>query len=275
MHRTLLFFITSIFLCAAVSTRAQDLREWELKAVELERIVYASDDPFEVNDALVEKAFCYKQSRRFADAASTLGRVRMYMLSPEKQREVIYEKELCSYLAGDFEAAAAYIEEADASGAEAGPERMLLDALVYGECGRWDDAQDRAEAFVRCLYEGEELESALAQIEKQFSETPDLKSTSKVLALAFLPPLGHWYTGHYGEGALSMLLNAAAAGWCVWQCLEGCWISGLLGGGIALNYTFMGNQERSAWLVEKYNHDAVRQFNDSLKEMLLSHSGAE
>ena len=72
-----------------------------------------------------------------------------------------------------------------------------------------------------------------------------------------------------------MLLNAAAAGWCVWQCLEGFWISGLLGGGIALNYTFMGNQERCAWLVEKYNHDALRQFNDSLKDLILSHAGAE
>ena len=275
MHRTLLFFITSIFLCAAVSTRAQEKADWELKAVELERIVFESEDPFEVNNALVEKAFCYKQCRRFADAASTLGRVRMYMLPPQEQSEVLYEKELCSYLAGDFEAAAAYIEEADANGAGAGPERLMLDALVFGECGRWAESKDKAVALVSSLYEGDELEYALAGLEEQYAGIPELKSSDKALALAFLPPLGHCYTGHYEEGALSMLLNAAAAGWCVWQCLEGFWISGLLGGGIALNYTFMGNQERCAWLVEKYNPDALRQFNDSLKDLILSHAGAE
>lgn len=275
MRRTLLFCITYIFLCGALSTRAQDASGWELKAVELERTVFSSDDPFEANDALVEKAFCYKQCRRFSDAVTTLSRVRMYLLSPEKQSEVIYEKELCSYLAGDFDAAAAYIEEARATNAAENTASLMLDALVYGECGRWDESRAQAEKLADALYEGLDLETALEQIHEFYETKPELKSEKSAFIRAFLPPLGHWYTGNYGEGLLSMALNAAAAGWCVWQCLEGCWISGLLGGGIALNYTFMGNQERSAYLVEKYNHDALRSFNDSLRRLMLSHAEAE
>lgn len=277
MHRTLLFSIISIFLCAAVSTRAQDMEEdWALKAVQLERIVFTTDDPFEANDALVEKAFCYKQCRRFNDAVSTLSRVRMYQLTPEMQSEVMYEKELCSYLAGDFEAAAAYMEEAGASGtASESLPWVLLNALVTGECGRWDESRAYAEKLVSALYEGEMLETALSETESFYASRPEMKDEGKAMAMAFLPPLGHFYAGNYGEGLLSMALNAAAAGWCVWQCLGGNWISGLVGGGMALNYTFMGNQERVAYLVEKYNHDAMRGFNDGLKEMLMSHAGAE
>lgn len=276
MHRTLLFFITSIFLCAAVSTEAQERTDWELKAVEFERIVFSSDDIYEANRALVDKSFCYKQCRRFADAAATLSRVKMYMLTEEEQAEVIYEKELCSYLAGDFEAAAAHIEEADAilSGAPDAAKSML-DALVYGECGRWEESRERAENMVRVIYEGDDLGAALEQIGDFYSDHPELKDDRKAMIRAFLPPSGHFYTGNYGEGWLSLALNTAAAGWCVWQCIGGNWISGLLGGGIALNYTFMGNQERTAWLVEKYNHDALRAYNDALRELVSSHFPAE
>lgn len=276
MHKTLLFFITSIFLCAALSTEAQEVMDWELRAVECERTVFSSDNPYEVNDALLEKAFCYKQCRRFADASTTLGRVKMYMLAPGKQAEVLYEKELCSYLAGDFEAALAYIDEAAANSmAATNPAGIMLDALVFGECGMWDESAGKAEQLMDILYEGEALASAHEQVREFFSNTPELKNARTAMLRAFLPPFGHFYTGNYSEGWLSLALNTAAAGWCVWQCLGGNWITGILGGGIGLNYTFMGNQERCTYLVEKYNHDAMRTFNDSLKELILSHSTAE
>lgn len=276
MHRTLLFFITSTFLCAALSTRAQETVDWELRAVECERVVFSSEDPYEANDALVEKAFCYKQCRRFEDAAATLARVKMFMLTPEGQAEVLYEKELCSYLAGDFDAAAAFIDEADANWMVAqDATKLVLDALVFGECGRWDDSSGRAELFVKSLYEGDDLDYALQQIRDFYGSRPELKDDRTAMIRAFLPPFGHFYTENYGEGWLSLALNTAAAGWCVWQCIGGNWISGILGGGIALNYTFMGNQERCAFLVGKYNQEALRSFNASLKELLLSHSTAE
>ena len=72
-----------------------------------------------------------------------------------------------------------------------------------------------------------------------------------------------------------MALNAAATGWTVWQCISGNWITGLLGGGVALNTTFMGGMERSVQLAEEYNRDAMRGFNDTFRALLLSHGTAE
>ena len=272
MHRTLLSFITSIFLCAAFSSEAQERTDWELKAVQYERAAFGAEDPYDAAEALVSKAECYKQCGRYADAAATLGRVGLYLLPPERRREVLYQKELCSYLVGDFEAAASYMEEA---GGEAVPRRLLLDALVLGECARWDESRERASQLLDLLYDGAELKDAGEGLEGLFARVPALKEEKQAVLRSFLPPLGHSYSGHPSEGLLSMGLNTAAAGWTVWQCASGNWITGLLGGGIALSYTFMGGMARSAELAEQYNHDAMRGFNDALRTLLLQHAEAE
>ena len=231
MHRTLRFFITSIFLCAAFSAEAQERTDWALKAVEYERAAFNAEDPREAAEALSEKAYCYRQCGRYDEAMSTLGRISMYQLAPERVDDVLYEKELCSYLSGDFEGAASYMDEAAASST---PRRLLLDALVLAGCAKWDESQAKA-----------------------------------------VPPLGHSYTGHLPEGLACMGLDAAAVGWIVWQCLGGNWITGILGGGIALNASFMGGLERSVSLVDEYNRDALAGFNALLRDILLSHDTAE
>lgn len=272
MYRTLLSFITSIFLFAAFSSEAQERTDWELKAVQYERAAWDADDPSEAALALVSKAACYKQCGRYADAVETLGRVSMYLLTPGDRTEVLYEKELCSYLAGDFPAAASYMEEA---GDGAVPRRLLLDALVLGECARWDEARSKAGALLGLIYSGAELDAAQGELDALFSEVPEMKEEKQAVFRALFPPLGHLYSGHLSEGLVSMGLNAAAAGWTIWQCICGNWITGLLGGGIALNATLMGGIERNAALAEEYNHDALRGFNDAFRLLLLRHQFAE
>lgn len=235
MNRILLFFITSIFLSAAYSTDAQEY-DWALKAVEAERAVYLAEDPDAANDALIAKAFCYRQAGMFSDASSTLGRVRMYLLSPDRQDAVLLEQALCHCLAGDPEAAVSVLEP-----------RAAHDT---------------------------ELSQALAALRVEFDSAHKYKKEGTAVALAFLPPLGMWYTKHYGEGMKSFVSNAAAAGWTVWQCLGGCWISGLLGGGLALNHTFMGGIDSSAQYVGEYNDTVRREWNEALKNMLLDFSSA-
>ena len=161
------------------------------------------------------------------------------------------------------------------AGDAAAPRRLLLDALVLGECARWDESRSRAETLLGTLYGGDELEGARRELDALFARVPKLKTEKQAVFRSFLPPLGHLYTGHLSEGLVSTGLNAAAAGWTVWQCISGNWITGILGGGIALSSTFMGGMARSASLVEDYNHDAMRGFNDALRALLLQHDFAE
>ena len=272
MHRTLLSFITSIFLCAAFSSEAQERTDWELKAVQYERAAFEAADAQDAAEALVSKAECYKRCGRYADAAATLGRVGMYLLPPERRAEVLYEKELCSYLAGDCNAAASFMEEA---GEVNTPRRLLLDALVLGGCARWDESKAKSETLMDLLYDGADLEAADAGLEALFARVPEFRTEKQAVFRSFLPPLGHLYSGHLSEGLVSLGLNAASLGWTVWQCVSGNWITGLLGGGIALNYTLTGGMERSAELAEQYNRDSMRGFNDALRGLLLTHVPAE
>ena len=272
MHRTLRFFITSIFLCAAFSSEAQERTDWALRAVECEYEAYTAEDPREAAEALVEKAYCYRQCGRFDDAVATLWRVSMFQLAPERREDVLYEKALCSYLAGDYEGAASYMEEAGGSSV---PRRLLLDALVLGGCARWDESRARAEELVSVSYDGREREAALEELRELYSKAPKPKREGQAVLRSFLPPLGHLYTGHLSEGLASMGFNATSAGWIVWQCLGGNWITGILGGGVALNAAFMGGMERSVELVDEYNRDAAAGFNALLRDVLLSHGQAE
>ena len=272
MHRTLRFFITSIFLCAAFSAEAQERTDWALKAAEHERAAFYAEDPRKAAEALAEKAYCYRQCGRYEDAVATLSRISLYQLGPERVDNVLYEKELCSYLAGDCEGAASYMEEA---GASATPRRLLLDALVLGGCARWDESQNKAMELVNLRYDGEDRETALQEIRTLYSKAPELKKESQAALRSFLPPLGLSYTGHLSEGLARMGIDALATGWIVWQCIGGNWITGILGGGVALNAAFMGGLERSVSFVEEYNRDALAGFNSVLRDLLLSHDAAE
>ncbi len=220
-----------IFLCAALSVSAQSREEWLLRAVEQERAAFRAVSAAESNAALLARARCLKQAGDYADAAATLTRLAMYALTPEELQEVLYEKELCSYLAGDFAAAASFVDEFDAR-FEPWEAKRKLDALVLAMSGRAGELR--------------------------------LKKEGTAMALAFLPPLGHWYTGHYGEGLLSMGLNALAAGIGGVNIWWHNYLTALLAGSVALDYTFMGNQNRAVFLVEKYNYDARRDLRDKL-----------
>lgn len=272
MPRTLRFFITSIFLCAAFSASAQVGTDWELKAVEYERIAFSAEDPAEAAEALVQKAYCYRQCGRYAEAVATLSRISMYQLPAERRGEVLYEKELCSCLAGDYEGAVSYMEEA---GESASPERLAADAMALAGCARWDESLAKAESLISLRYDGEEREEALRGLRELYSRKPELKTEKQAVLRSFLPPLGHLYSGHLAEGLAYTGLDAAAAGWIVWQCLGHNWVTGLLGGGVLLNAAFMGGMERSVELADEHNKDALAGFNYALRSFLAAHSAAE
>ena len=235
MNWTRLFFTICIFLSAVSSIDAQD---WAMEAVECERQVFEADNPQSANEALIRKALCYRKMNDYSKASESLERVRMYLMEPEERNELLLNKALCSAKAQNTEDALSCLEQIIASGTEAGAE----------------------------------IKSQLDELQ---NSRPAPKSEDRAMLLAMLPPLGHCYTDNYKEGAVSLALNALAAGWTLWQCLEGCWISGLLGGGIALDYTYMGGIGESIALVGKYNDEQKLLFNEALLALICAHIPAE
>lgn len=257
MRRLRLFCTISIFLCALYSGRAQD---WESLAVGYERIIFDGADIQATNEALLAKADCYMQLGRYADASATLDRLRLFAFTPEELTNALYRKELMYYLGGDFGQAAALVPEIDA----ASQEILMLHALVLAYSGSYDESEIMA---ARCIcWDGPSpyLDELLAL----YRQHPAQRSGAAALAFSFFPPAGHFYNEAYGEGLLSLGLNAASVAFTVANLLGGYWITGILGGAIALDYTFMGNLERNQQLVEIHDNNAPILFGDRVREFL-------
>ena len=257
MPRLRLYCTISIFLCALCSASAQD---WEALAVGYERIIFDGADIRETNEALLEKAACYRQLGRYSDASATLDRVRLFALTPEELNDVQYRKEMMYFLDGDFAQAAALVPEVE----PVSQDILLLHALVLAYAGKYDDSELMAARCISWNGESPWLDSLLAL----YRQHPAERSSAASLALSLIPPVGHFYNEAYGEGLLSGGLNAAALAFMVANLAGGYWVTGLLGGAIALNYTYMGNMERCQALTEIHNNNAPILFGDRVKEFL-------
>ena len=231
-------------------------------AVSYERAVWEGASLEDVNSAPRGKAECYKQLGRYSEASSTLGRVRMFALLPEERREVLYQQELCYFLGGEFAQAATCVGDLEPDSKDI----LLLHALVLAYAGKFDESEIYAARFISWDGESPRLQELL----DIYAGHPAPRDPATAMVLSFLPPAGHIYNGRPGEGVLSAGLNAAAFAFTIANLLSGYWVTGFVGGGIALNYTFMGNQERNAALVEAYNKDAVLEFGDRVREFLAS-----
>lgn len=231
-------------------------------AVSYERAVWEDASLEDVNNALRGKAECYKQLGRYAEASATLGRVRMFALSPEERQEVLYQQELCYFLGGEFAQASTCVDDLEPDSRDI----LLLHALVLAYAGKFDESEIYAARFISWDGESPHLQALL----DLYAGHPVPRDGVTAMVLSFLPPAGHIYNGRPGEGLLSAGLNAAAFAFTLANLLTGYWVTGIVGGGIALNYTFMGGQERNAALVEACNNDAVLEFGDRVRAFLAS-----
>ena len=82
---------------------------------------------------------------------------------------------------------------------------------------------------------------------------PKKKSEALAMALTFLVPAGFLYAEDPAGAVEYTALNALSVAGIIYQLSSQCYVSGLLGGAMALNLTFMGAQEKVALLIQKRN----------------------
>lgn len=242
-------------------------------ALEYERVIFGTTDPNTINTALFGRARSFKQMQQFANASAELRRIIMFALSPEELFYYFYEKILCYYLGGSFYEARGAIEEMHLfieDYASCNP-TLILQVLVYNELQQWDQARIVALRFAYCFPEPQR-DSLKTIIEQMYSprNLPNLKSRRMANVLAFIPGLAHIYTGNWVEGMVSFLLNSAALTFGVYEVLNGFFITGYLVGAGILSATYFGGFGRAAFLVDKYNHNAIRSFNNNVRQNLLA-----
>lgn len=248
-HRQCLCII-SIFLCATFSAKAQ-----ALQAVEYERVLFRGASPAVANAALLGRAECLVGIGRYKDAVDALERVRMFALRPEEMLEKNYLQGLSLYRLGEYEGAAVCLDEGFPESRDA----KKLSVLILSGVRRTDEALAVA---------GEAFPERFDDIRALLRKLPGIKKEGTATMLALLPPLGHLYLGEKDWPAVSAMSYLGAA-LSVWQIVEGNYITGILGGGMILNASYMENNiAQMAARTQKTNERNMAEFLSSLEALM-------
>lgn len=244
--------------------------EGDLRALELEREIYAADSPAVHNGAVMEKAAVRKQQGLYHEALEELGRVYLYALDEESLAEYYYQQALVGYLAGDFDLSLAAIDEARIylSARPEEPMMRLVEALAAGEKGDWERSQRAANDYVAQHPDSEELTERLEAI---YGNRPKLRNPDVAYWLSLLPGLGQIYAGEVWSGLVSLVANGALVTFGVSEMMAGEWLSGWMVGCGGLSTTYFVGQERARILTQRRNERALREHNDLLRNTLLSY----
>ena len=244
--------IICIFLCGVFSAEAQSPQE---RALALERTVWQADGPEEACAALQAKADCYAEAGLPEEALATLERIKLYLLDEPQRREVLRSKAAYALAAGQETTALSLLEESGTAGEDPAQYAVLL-----ASSGRYDEAR---KAALQCP--GVDADA----VEKLFRKTPKAKSETTAMWLSFVPGLGQCYLGKPGAGLVSLGLTTASAAFLVWQCMDGCWITGLLGGGLLLKeFYFDRGIGRTVDSVATVNRERREAFARQLQTLL-------
>lgn len=249
------FCTISIFLCAVFTADAQ-----ALEAVEWERVLYQGASPAEANRALISRTEALIELGRWEDAVDAMDRVRMFALSKEDALTANLLQGIAHYRMGDYSGAAGFLAEGFPDTERAAIYRVLI---LAGN-RKWPEAEMAA------IELRPDMQEALQSL---FRKTPVLKKPGTAAMLSLLPPLGHAYLVDK-DWFWPTIMSYGGAALTVWQVVEGNYLTGLLGGGMLLNASYMEKNiatapERAAAV----NEESLKAFLANLESIIL-HSRA-
>lgn len=268
------FYLICIFLCATCIIKAQQ-PDWMAVADSLyageqyfeagifcERVLFEQQQPDVTTKAILLEINCYKNQEQFDKAARFIAAAQTRAVSDSLQKALYTELTTCYYLAGDFDNCIAAADRAAVLYGNTGGTRWmnLLKLLSLNEQQRWQEAA----VLYRQQVPGDTLTDYYAHI-------PHLKSEDKASWLAtFIPGAGHFYAGNTLEGITSILLQGAGVYYGVTSWLNGYYISALLAGGGVAGAFHLGGVKRAAELVKIYNRKKTYEFNQQVKQSVIS-----
>lgn len=246
-------------------------------SVEYEREAFLSAGNAARTKALLKKSDCFLQSGNYEEAEKTTERLIYSGLNDTLVTECRYHSALCSYLAGNFSNAENHLLQMQAFVKDSTLTRpsLPLYALVLNELQRWEEAKQKALQAIRVSGLSDTEKDTLAKKVNSLytpANYPHLKNMVKAQNMSsFLPGLGQLYAGYFGEGVASALVNAASLGLVAYLIIAPphLYLTGLLGASPLFTKFYFGGINRLAYLVEKRNYKVLRNYNDSLKKMIL------
>ena len=106
-------------------------------------------------------------------------------------------------------------------------------------------------------------------VEQWYSKVPKLKKQKRAEVLSVIPGMGHWYSGYFGEGVVSMIVSLAALSYATFNVFAGNYLTALTLGTALLQQFLFGGARRARFLVKQKNYERTREFNNPIKQGLV------
>lgn len=239
MHRKLLFFSISAFLCTIFPNSAwgQGIVEGNadalLRAAACELGIWHGESRAEKNALLLEKAQILAGVGEYGRAWEAVERVSRLGLDSLQRRKLSYGKLKYAYLAGRYTEFGALLQEA-------------LDA---------GELPPGSSIFIRNYLAGEK---------------PCRRSEDLALLLSVIPGAGNAYAGDLAGAGKYFLAEGASIALGVTAFASGLYLPAFLGGGILLYSTLPASSAKAVRSSGEYNEKALGKFYAPIFELIFS-----
>lgn len=273
------FCLIWIFLCNVFSVNAQRINIFsypdslyyvgcfKLAAAEYERIFFISNDTDTKNLALLKKSYCSKQDQQFGIAANTLKRINFNKITDSIYVIVAYEYALNSFLNEDYNETLLQLNQLDNKYINSSYESncLILKIITCNELRKWDDAHNSLNKYLNI--NNLKMDSL---IKNELLFTPKLYNEKLAKTISFIiPGSGQIYTGHWGRGLSSLLLNGAFATYTYVSFVNGFYLSGVFSGFSPFRMFWTGGANYAEYLAKQKNKERISQHNKKVKNFIL------
>lgn len=277
------FFLICIFLFGIFSkTLSIELETFKLAdslytsgnffqaAIEYERVMFYSKNSEEKNQALYQKALCYKEMGDFHESFKVLQRITLYGIPQNKRNLYIYETALMAFLSDENSQCERMLilllqSEMDSS---LNSNIQLLGALNYIMIGDFVSSKNYANSYLKTVNDTNKLH--FQALEKLYSKKniPRLKNEKTLNWIGIAPGFGQMYVGKVGEGLTNLVMNIAVFSFGVYQVVNGFYVTGYFVGTLSINKLYFGGRTRASNLLQATNKNKLVGFQNDLRQCL-------
>jgi TM2 domain-containing membrane protein YozV len=251
--------------------------EQNLYLLSLEKQIFVQTNTEKKNEILLLKAQYCKQNEMFKKALQALKRINIEDDNDTIERLVYYESALNSFALNRYTDCIFFSTRIlNFSSFKDTIEMMsyLLLTLSYNEILEYERAYQYSKLFVNAEFENCIFkDSIICIIDSMYLANPTIKALSadkSGLLSTIVPGLGHVYAGKVGEGIGQFSLNIAFLGLAIYTLSTSHYVTAILFQAPFLLKFYSGGIRRSRYLTEKKNYERQKEFNLSVKSMLLN-----
>ena len=248
--------------------------QFEEAALEYEKCVFKNMDSSIKEYALMQRAYCFKNSGKYYEAYQNFQRLDIDNYNDSLKCVYNFQIGLMLYLSNYFNDADSYLQRnfnLPITTLEY-KNSILLNVLVLNELFKYSEARNKLSVYAINYTKTPIKDSIVSIIDKDYSneKTPKIKSIHKARKLSkVLPGAGLIYIGKSGRALGNITLLLASASYTALNIYCGNYFTSATAGVHLIRLFYTGGINQVNDLVPIINYNRTRIFNDKIKRKLL------